>query len=261
MSPTAYELDLTSNFKVHPDINIGYLKEYHSSPDRLGPREHDETPMAPVNIGAVTLGFDVEAIRAHRKDKTGKKNRRSRSRQCDDSDITHLSKISGLESETNILTGRTTILLDSKLANTVRPSAFKTNLHLGDKIGIFDYDPQSIFGSLNSAELQLPDLYQGDVQYKSCAIQQLDADNITGVESDDENQASASFDRACRMPVPVLDNKDLNNTAYMNTMNPSSDEDDTDNDDDILEANSIVRHLWLRRTNDIRFQIRHRSRN
>ncbi|KAJ9119256.1 hypothetical protein QFC22_003748 [Naganishia vaughanmartiniae] len=166
--------------------------------------------------------------------------------------------------------------------------------------------PRSTLDSFNSAGLQIPGFHQGDVQYKSCAIQQLAANNMdassmmhtqdiarndmplglcfddatmqmlseyfginnmpvtnnhlegcieptlsqdlldnprTGVKSDDDNQAPASFDQACRMPGPVLDNKDLNNTAYMNTMNDSSDENDTDDDDDILDADNIVRHF------------------
>lgn len=36
---TSYRLDLLTQFDIHPVVNIEYLKPYHPSPERFGPRE------------------------------------------------------------------------------------------------------------------------------------------------------------------------------------------------------------------------------
>ncbi|GHJ89142.1 hypothetical protein NliqN6_5544, partial [Naganishia liquefaciens] len=67
ISPTAYELDLPANIKIHPTVNIEYLKQYHASPEHLGPRN------APVRPDAILTSdgsseYEVERILAHRQD-------------------------------------------------------------------------------------------------------------------------------------------------------------------------------------------------
>jgi hypothetical protein len=39
VASTAYQLDLSANIRIHPTINIEYLKAYHSSDPRLGQRD------------------------------------------------------------------------------------------------------------------------------------------------------------------------------------------------------------------------------
>ncbi|GHJ84924.1 hypothetical protein NliqN6_1326 [Naganishia liquefaciens] len=67
VSPTAYELDLPANIKIHPTINIEYLKEYHASPERLGPRDAPLRPDALLTSDG-SAEYEVERILAHRHD-------------------------------------------------------------------------------------------------------------------------------------------------------------------------------------------------
>ena len=67
VSPNAYELDLPANIKIHPTINIEYLKEYHASPDRLGPRDAPLRP-DPLLTSDGSAEYEVERILAHRHD-------------------------------------------------------------------------------------------------------------------------------------------------------------------------------------------------
>jgi hypothetical protein len=68
VSPTAYQLDLPANIKIHPTINIEYLKEYHSSPAHLGIRDAPSTP-DPVFTEEGIEEYEVERILDHRKNK------------------------------------------------------------------------------------------------------------------------------------------------------------------------------------------------
>lgn len=65
-----------------------------------------------------------------------------------------------------------------------------------------------------------------------------------------------------RMPLPQIQNNDLNNVEVMNHVaEDSSDDGETDDDDNAIEPEHIIRHFWLPVTNDIRFQVPHRSNN
>ena len=66
-----------------------------------------------------------------------------------------------------------------------------------------------------------------------------------------------------RMPVPVLDNRDLNNVALISHIaDDTSIGDDVEEDEDekTIEVTDIARHFWTR-TNDIRYQVANRGRN
>jgi hypothetical protein len=65
ISPTAYQLDLPANIRIHPTVNIEYLKEYHPSPSRLGPRDAPSKP-DPVMTPAGDEEYEVDRILAHR---------------------------------------------------------------------------------------------------------------------------------------------------------------------------------------------------
>jgi hypothetical protein len=63
VSSTSYELDLPSNIKSHPVINLKYLKEYHESPGifssrMVRPSEQDSA--------SGELEYEVERIKDHR---------------------------------------------------------------------------------------------------------------------------------------------------------------------------------------------------
>lgn len=65
------------------------------------------------------------------------------------------------------------------------------------------------------------------------------------------------------MPVPVLDNRDLNNVALISHIaDDTSIGDDVEEDEDekTIEVTDIARHFWTR-TNDIRYQVANRGRN
>ncbi|KAJ9107262.1 hypothetical protein QFC21_000708 [Naganishia friedmannii] len=57
-------------------------------------------------------------------------------------------------------------------------------------------------------------------------LQNLLDNPATGVEEKEADNAPVFLDRASQMPVRVLDNKDLYNTADMNLMDDSSEEED-----------------------------------
>jgi hypothetical protein len=70
VSPTSYELDLPANMKVHPVINIEYLKEFHLSPARFGRR--DDSYDRRMNDEDVAGDDDIEAILDHRETRNGR---------------------------------------------------------------------------------------------------------------------------------------------------------------------------------------------
>lgn len=71
VSPTSYELDLPANFKVHPVINLEYLKEFHPNPERFVGRPNDPRNHA-MNQEDVIYNNDIEAIRDHRESRYGR---------------------------------------------------------------------------------------------------------------------------------------------------------------------------------------------
>ena len=66
ISPTAYQLDLPANVRLHPTINIEYLKPYHSSDSRLGQRDVPTNP-DPILTSENVEEYEVERILAHRR--------------------------------------------------------------------------------------------------------------------------------------------------------------------------------------------------
>lgn len=70
VSPTSYELDLPANMKVHPVINIEYLKEFHHSPARFGRR--DDSYDRRMNMEDVAEEGDIETIMDHRETRNGR---------------------------------------------------------------------------------------------------------------------------------------------------------------------------------------------
>lgn len=65
ISPNAYQLDLPAHIRIHPTINIEYLKEYHKSPVHLGPRDAPSDP-DPVLTSTGTEEYEVDKILSHR---------------------------------------------------------------------------------------------------------------------------------------------------------------------------------------------------
>jgi hypothetical protein len=65
ISPNAYQLDLPAHIRIHPTINIEYLKEYHTSPAHFGPRDAPSNP-DPVLTSTGTEEYEVERILSHR---------------------------------------------------------------------------------------------------------------------------------------------------------------------------------------------------
>jgi hypothetical protein len=70
VSPTSYELDLPANFRVHPVINIQYLKEFHPNPARFVGRLTDprNNRLSTDDTVESTL---IEEIRDHRETRLG----------------------------------------------------------------------------------------------------------------------------------------------------------------------------------------------
>ncbi|KAI5450320.1 hypothetical protein NCC49_003231 [Naganishia albida] len=70
ISPTAYELDLPAHIKIHPVVNVEYLKTFHQSPiefgDRVAPRPE------PILNEDLEPEYEVQEIRGHKFDKRGK---------------------------------------------------------------------------------------------------------------------------------------------------------------------------------------------
>jgi len=65
VSPTAYQLDLPANIRIHPTVNIEHFKQYHSSPTHFAQRD------APSNFDPVTISdgleeYQVDRVLAHR---------------------------------------------------------------------------------------------------------------------------------------------------------------------------------------------------
>lgn len=71
VSPTSYELDLPANFRVHPVINLEYLKEFHPSPERFVGRPVDSRNQKQNNEDVVD-GDEIEEIRDHRESRYGR---------------------------------------------------------------------------------------------------------------------------------------------------------------------------------------------
>jgi hypothetical protein len=65
VSPTAYQLDLPAHIRIHPTVNIEYLKEYHPSPSRFGAREAPSNPDPILTTDGVEE-FEVERVLSHR---------------------------------------------------------------------------------------------------------------------------------------------------------------------------------------------------
>lgn len=70
ISSTSYELDLPATVKIHPVVNIQYLKRYNESPVEFAART--EPPPPPVIIDGEEE-YEVEEVRAHRNRRDGKK--------------------------------------------------------------------------------------------------------------------------------------------------------------------------------------------
>ena len=70
ISSTAYELDLPATVKIHPVVNVQYLKAYRESPAKFSGRV--EPPPPPVMIDGEEY-FEVEEILSHRSRKDGKR--------------------------------------------------------------------------------------------------------------------------------------------------------------------------------------------
>jgi hypothetical protein len=71
VSATAYELDLPMNMKVHPIINLKYLKGYHQSPDRFGSRATAMMKDSMSIIKELEDGRQIQDIKNHRDQKNG----------------------------------------------------------------------------------------------------------------------------------------------------------------------------------------------
>jgi hypothetical protein len=65
VSPTAYQLDLPANIRIHPTVNIEYLKPYHASPAHLGQRDAPSDP-DPVLTADGIEEYEVDRVLAHR---------------------------------------------------------------------------------------------------------------------------------------------------------------------------------------------------
>jgi hypothetical protein len=70
VSPTSYELDLPANFRVHPVINIQYLKEFHPNPERFVGRPTDPRNNR-LNTDDTVDSTEIEEIRDHRETRLG----------------------------------------------------------------------------------------------------------------------------------------------------------------------------------------------
>lgn len=70
ISPTSYELDLPGHIKMHPIINVEYLKQYHESPaefaGRVAPRPE------PILNPDMEPEYELAEIRGHKRDRNGK---------------------------------------------------------------------------------------------------------------------------------------------------------------------------------------------
>lgn len=65
----SYELDLPAHFKLHPVINVEYLKPFHESSSDL--RRPQPPPTEPDINEALEEEYEVEEIRGHKMDKKG----------------------------------------------------------------------------------------------------------------------------------------------------------------------------------------------
>jgi hypothetical protein len=69
ISPTAYELDLPAHIRIHPVINVEYLKEFHESPVEFAGRA--EPRPEPVLNEEQEPEYELQEIRGHKFDKKG----------------------------------------------------------------------------------------------------------------------------------------------------------------------------------------------
>jgi hypothetical protein len=67
-SPTSYQLDLPLSLKVHPVINIEYLKAYNSNPERFGTRDS----LSNMSSDVIVTDAEVQEIRGHRIPRSGR---------------------------------------------------------------------------------------------------------------------------------------------------------------------------------------------
>lgn len=70
ISPTAYELDLPAHIRIHPVINVEYLKKFHESPAQFAGRV--EPRPEPILNADLEPEYELEAIRGHKIDRNGK---------------------------------------------------------------------------------------------------------------------------------------------------------------------------------------------
>jgi hypothetical protein len=75
VSATAYELDLPLNIRVHPVINLEYLKEYHTSPERFAPQDMASALVMVKELMSSSNGVNddkrIHSIRNHTDQKNG----------------------------------------------------------------------------------------------------------------------------------------------------------------------------------------------
>lgn len=67
-SANSYELDLPAHIKVHPIINIQYLKPYHATPERFSSRSQEPTPPI-IDPDTLEEEYVVEDVIGHRLNK------------------------------------------------------------------------------------------------------------------------------------------------------------------------------------------------
>lgn len=68
VSPTSYKIDLPASVHAHPVVNLEYLKDHHTSPERFAAR--DVPPPAPIEGGVGNAPeYEVDHIKDHRSTK------------------------------------------------------------------------------------------------------------------------------------------------------------------------------------------------
>ena len=70
VSATSYELDLPAHIKIHPVVNVEYLKKYHESPAEFAGRV--EPRPEPVLNADLEPEYELQEIRGHKLDTNGK---------------------------------------------------------------------------------------------------------------------------------------------------------------------------------------------
>jgi hypothetical protein len=70
VSPTSYELDPPGHIKMHPIINVEYLKPYHESPPDFA--SQSEPPPEPIMNPDMGPEYELAEIRDNKRDRNGK---------------------------------------------------------------------------------------------------------------------------------------------------------------------------------------------